>query len=117
MRVPGLDSVAMIDDHQPAVAARDPLCVLHYSIRGGSHGCSLDGRNVDAGMKRAFARKWVLPVAEVAHQSAVHRPDRRHGVLLPGASVSVLDAGETGGLQPVVFVDRFTEGWNQQALV
>src|SRR6185503_9170608 len=105
MRVPGLDSVAMIDHHQPAIAARSPLSVLHDAIGGSPYGGSFGGRDVDAGMKRSLARKGILPVAEMAQQPAVHRPDRGHGVLLPGSRISPLDARKTGRLQKIVLVD------------
>ena len=68
-------------------------------------------------MKRAFTRKRILAVAKMAQQPAVDGPDRGHGVLLPGSGIGALEAGETGGLQPIVFVDGFAEGGNQQAFI
>src|SRR6185503_19561077 len=95
----------------------DPLRVLYYAIRGSPNGGSLGGRDVDAGMERAFAGKRILPVAEMAQQPAVHRPDRRHGVLLPGSRIGPTEAGKTRGLQEIIFVDGLAECGNQEAVI
>src|ERR1051325_6293047 len=91
--------------------------MLYHAVGSSPHRSSHAGRNVDAGMECAFTGKRILPVAEMAQQPAIHRPDGGHGVLLPSSWIGSGEAGEAGGFKEVVLVDGLPESGNQQTLV
>src|SRR5690606_2717692 len=70
-------------------------------------------RDVDAGVERAHAGKRVGPFAEMAHQTAFHRPDARKHVRLKQGIRAAAESGNVSGTKEVVLFERFLDGRNE----
>ena len=116
MRVVGLVTVAVVDDHQPAVSAQGGIGIHHHPVSRGVHGCAGGRADIHAFMERAFTREGIGAVPKRSHQAARHGKSRglcERGLQALGGAAH--HGQDVGGTQEVVILHAFGETGNQLA--
>ena len=103
VRIVGLVSIAVIDDHQPAIAA-EALRKSDDSVGCGVHRSTDRRSNVHALVISAFTREGISTRAVAAHQRSVDRPDARARICMP--AMGEADAGKIRAAQIIIFSHR-----------